>query len=403
MGQQQSAALGGAPFVGGANLDLDDDLLTRASELLNDAQARKRNRDDEPAAPPAMFSLPTSLPKGLPNLAASDDYTNAVLAAASAYLSSGGKACKPIGSASAGSIGRKGIIVPEPSESSVDSRAPAVPESPVSTPAANMAATQATVQRPPLARAVVFKCRRCGSAKRSHQCAEHSEPVAGGEQQRLIPWTAAEDEVICAGVDELGFKWSHIAARLDGRTDNAVRNRWHRLEAARKWRMQVHGAGGEGAELPGYKCGRCGQPKRGHACPFGPDGTVATRVESSESMLAQPCAPALPAQQPSSVCAEQELAELFASLEASPACDEEEYDENAIVELVQDIISPHELEQFMSGRDELLAEPAPSAADECLQWQTLHSQDGTTWHQPIDEEGEWVHGEELSADGAVCF
>ena len=39
-------------------------------------------------------------------------------------------------------------------------------------------------------------------------------------------WTDEEDMAIQLGVSELGHKWSAIAARLPGRTDNAVKNRY---------------------------------------------------------------------------------------------------------------------------------------------------------------------------------
>lgn len=249
MGQNQS---GGHVSPGLDEIGLDEDLLSRAAELLDDPHARKRTRDEDPAAPPPMFSLPTpSLRRGLSDLAAGDDYTAAVLAAASAYLSTGGKACKPVGDASAGSIGRKALDSPGPSALTITTSPPAP------------TAVAAAAQRAAAGRAAVARCRRCGSSRRGHQC--EAEP-AGGAEQRLVPWSCAEDELICSAVHELGFKWSQIAARLGDRTDNAVRNRWHRLEAARKWRAQPQGASRASAEPPGYKCGRCGQPKRGHTC-----------------------------------------------------------------------------------------------------------------------------------------
>ena len=45
-------------------------------------------------------------------------------------------------------------------------------------------------------------------------------------------WTAAEDVLIRSGVEVYGCKWRKIAAQLPGRSDDAVRNRWHRLQAA---------------------------------------------------------------------------------------------------------------------------------------------------------------------------
>merc|ERR1711965_198914 len=53
--------------------------------------------------------------------------------------------------------------------------------------------------------------------------------------------------------------WSKIASHLPGRTDNGVRNRWNRMERAQVLRK----ARGPAA---GYRCRRCGEPKRGHIC-----------------------------------------------------------------------------------------------------------------------------------------
>lgn len=43
-------------------------------------------------------------------------------------------------------------------------------------------------------------------------------------------WSAAEDELIKDGVERLGCRWRVIAAMLPGRSDDAVRNRWSRLQ-----------------------------------------------------------------------------------------------------------------------------------------------------------------------------
>jgi len=48
-----------------------------------------------------------------------------------------------------------------------------------------------------------------------------------------IGWTRYEDAVITQSVEELGNRWYQIAERLPGRTDHAIRNRWHRLLAMR--------------------------------------------------------------------------------------------------------------------------------------------------------------------------
>jgi len=46
-----------------------------------------------------------------------------------------------------------------------------------------------------------------------------------------LGWTRAEDEAILRSVTELGTKWSKVAARLPGRTEHAIRNRFARLQA----------------------------------------------------------------------------------------------------------------------------------------------------------------------------
>ena len=46
-----------------------------------------------------------------------------------------------------------------------------------------------------------------------------------------MSWTRAEDATIVQSVAELGHKWYLIAQRLPGRTDHAIRNRYHRLQS----------------------------------------------------------------------------------------------------------------------------------------------------------------------------
>ena len=42
-------------------------------------------------------------------------------------------------------------------------------------------------------------------------------------------WTAEEDRIICEGMEAFGCKWRRIAAKLPGRSDSSVRNRWTRI------------------------------------------------------------------------------------------------------------------------------------------------------------------------------
>ena len=45
-------------------------------------------------------------------------------------------------------------------------------------------------------------------------------------------WTRHEDATILQTVREVGNKWSHIAAQLPGRSDDAVRNRYIRIQVS---------------------------------------------------------------------------------------------------------------------------------------------------------------------------
>ena len=60
--------------------------------------------------------------------------------------------------------------------------------------------------------------------------ADGSTPTKGAKPERMS-WTKVEDATIVNGVQELGHKWYQIAQRLPGRTDHAIRNRYHRLQA----------------------------------------------------------------------------------------------------------------------------------------------------------------------------
>jgi hypothetical protein len=44
---------------------------------------------------------------------------------------------------------------------------------------------------------------------------------------RSDPWTEAEDILLVAKVNELGFAWATIARSFNGRSDTAVKNRWY--------------------------------------------------------------------------------------------------------------------------------------------------------------------------------
>ena len=50
------------------------------------------------------------------------------------------------------------------------------------------------------------------------------------KKRRKIGWTNTEDLTILAAVRRIGTQWQRIADNLPGRTQDAVRNRWHRLQ-----------------------------------------------------------------------------------------------------------------------------------------------------------------------------
>jgi len=90
------------------------------------------------------------------------------------------------------------------------------------------------------------------------------EEARGRSQQvesAVAMWTVEEDLLILSQVEHHGKQWCKIAALLPGRTGNGVRNRWNRMERAQALRARHC----QGAQF-GYRCGRCGQPKRGHIC-----------------------------------------------------------------------------------------------------------------------------------------
>uniref|UniRef100_A0A7S3EYJ8 Myb-like domain-containing protein n=1 Tax=Haptolina ericina TaxID=156174 RepID=A0A7S3EYJ8_9EUKA len=54
-------------------------------------------------------------------------------------------------------------------------------------------------------------------------------PTDGSKPERMS-WTKAEDATILSSVAEMGHKWGALQQRLPGRTEHAIRNRFHRLQ-----------------------------------------------------------------------------------------------------------------------------------------------------------------------------
>ena len=88
------------------------------------------------------------------------------------------------------------------------------------------------------------------------------------------PWLASEDQTIIDSVHSMGFKWRVIAGMLPGRSDDAVRNRWNRLQEAMRDGMPPRLLGSDRPKA-GYKCSKCGQPKRNHVCTYQPGSALA--------------------------------------------------------------------------------------------------------------------------------
>jgi len=68
------------------------------------------------------------------------------------------------------------------------------------------------------------------SGSLSEDMLDAGEEVGQDGRRRKVGWTSTEDLAILAIFRRLGTQWPVIAAQLPGRTPDAVRNRWHRLQ-----------------------------------------------------------------------------------------------------------------------------------------------------------------------------
>jgi hypothetical protein len=72
--------------------------------------------------------------------------------------------------------------------------------------------------------------------RNARQCRERWKHYLSGHKTH-IPWTKQEDEILSQKVQELGQKWTKIAACLGDRTDLEVKNRW-----TKKFRSKSYGS-----------------------------------------------------------------------------------------------------------------------------------------------------------------
>ena len=74
---------------------------------------------------------------------------------------------------------------------------------------------------------------------RSHLVLGRSERSRPRNALERREWTAEEDEIIKDGVRQYGYRWRRIASQLQGRSDDAVRNRWSRLKGGEEGELKA--------------------------------------------------------------------------------------------------------------------------------------------------------------------
>jgi hypothetical protein len=91
------------------------------------------------------------------------------------------------------------------------------------------------------------------------------------------PWTLDEDMVIFENVQQLGPKWSFLSKLLEGRSDNAIKNRWN-SSISKRIQIDEHGRRVLGPDLP----------RRGRRPPKPVNRPPPIRTEPPKARLVQP-------------------------------------------------------------------------------------------------------------------
>eukprot|EP00315_Gephyrocapsa_oceanica_P010678 CAMPEP_0185291734 /NCGR_PEP_ID=MMETSP1363-20130426/5550_1 /TAXON_ID=38817 /ORGANISM="Gephyrocapsa oceanica, Strain RCC1303" /LENGTH=299 /DNA_ID=CAMNT_0027887887 /DNA_START=30 /DNA_END=929 /DNA_ORIENTATION=- len=101
------------------------------------------------------------------------------------------------------------------------------------------------------------------AASSSQASSPSGNSPSGRNGRELQQWRPAEDQRIMEGVARHGTRWAAVAKDMPGRSENAIRNRYHRLKGAARARQAAQSAG---VTVGGYRCRKCGVFKKGHVC-----------------------------------------------------------------------------------------------------------------------------------------